>query len=394
MRVCFTSYRPFGDGPVHQPFLESDPANMAYVLAGTYFSFYTLRKLSDRELREKLQPYDLVLVALDVEAIELVQRIVAARRGRVATYSEGHVADYQRLSPAGQISFIRIINESQINFLYWEKYLAFYRTLTTAPVEYLPYPYLLDQARAYRLPLEQRAGRAALPTGLAGLTRNGLANLAVAKKLLEAKAIEGLDCWLEGGTFEQDARAINYFLFSEREPAPHRLPTFNWRRWLAATHLDYRVLLKIKARWWPTTSPPQTAAELKIKNVSFYRRESWPKYLKQLAAAQLLIDLNNRETVGRNALDCAALEIPCVSTDRSDLQARLYPQTTLDDSWDIAAAVELCQRLLRDKNFYQAVVAHAAEAVRNFDSRAFLQRFQAIRDRYPHLLGQGNSILT
>jgi hypothetical protein len=389
MRVCFTSYRPFADGSVQQPFLESDPANIAYALGGVYLSFYTLRKLSDRELRERLQPYDLVLVALDVEAIALVQRIVAARRGPVATYSEGHVADYQRLSPAGQISFIRIINEAQVNFLYWEKYLAFYRALTTAPVEYLPYPYLLTEARAYRLPLEQRAALAALPTGLAGSTRNGLANLAVAKKLLEAKSIEALACWLEAATFEQDVQAINYFLFSESAPAPAQTRVLNWRRWLSATHLDYRALLKLKAKWLPTSPPPKTSAALNIKNVSLYRREGWPKYLKQLASARLLIDLNNRETVGRNALDCAALGIPCVATNRSDLQRRLYPYTTLEDSWGIDQAVELCQRLLHDPGFYQQVIDYAAKAIQQFDLASFRQRFQSILDRHPHLLEKG-----
>jgi len=377
MRVCFTSYRPFGDGPVHQPFLESDPANIAYVLGGVYLSFYTLRKLSDRELSARLQPYDLILVALDVEALELVRRIVAACPGRFATYSEGHIADYQRLSPAGQLSFVQIINQAQANFLYWEKYLPFYRALTHTPVEYLPYPYLLREARQFALPLERRSALAALPTGFAGFTRNGLANLIVAQKLLEAKWIEELACWLETTTFEQDAQAISSFLFSETRLHQPRSQTLNWRHWLSATHMDYRVLLKAKAKLFPT-QPPTPAAAWKIKNVFLYRREGWPKYLEKLASARLLIDLNNRETVGRNALDCAALGIPCISTNRSDLQSKIFPETTLSDPWDVTLAFKLCEHLLSDPTFYQRVIDQAGAQAAQFDIAAFQHRFNVL----------------
>lgn len=378
MRVCFTSYRPFADGPVHQPFLESDPANIAYALGGSYLSFYTLRKLSDRELHESLQPYELIFVALDVEALALVRRIVAVGQGRVATYSEGHLADYQRLSPSDQVSFLQIINLAQVNFLYWEKYLPFYRALTNASVEYLPYPYLLDEARAYAVPLEQKPLRVAFPTGLAGFTRNGLTNVAVAKKLLEAKLVEELAGWLEPATFEQDAQAIHYFLFSEPSPHPIQKKNFNWREWLLATRIDYRALLKVKARLQPAVPPLPAAATLKTKNLSLYRRESWPTYLRQLATARLLIDLNNRETVGRNALDCAALGIPCVSTDRSDLQGKIFPETTLSDPWDVDKAFKVCERLLSDPVFYQQVIAEARLRVTQFDLASFQQRFSAL----------------
>jgi hypothetical protein len=378
MKVCFTSYRPFSDGPVEKPFLESDPANIAYALGGDYVSFYSLRKLSDRQLADRFRSYDIVIVALDVEAIDLVQRIVETCPGRVATYSEGHVGDYQRLSPAGQVSFLTAIRTATFNLLYWERYVPFYRSLTSKPVEYLPYPYLLDEARRHFIPPDQRPLRIAVPTGLAGYTRNGLASLTVAKHLLDEGVAQDVVCWLDPETFAEDGRAVEYVLHSTPFAKSTRANRVNWRKWLSSSRIDYRLLLKLKAKLdRPQPSQSQPAAFM-TGNLILYRRTGWPNYLSQLAPARIMIDLNNRETVGRNALDCAALGVPCVSTDRSDLQSKIFRETTLVDPWSIDAAVQACRRLLGEGAFYQDVVAQASSALEQYDCDAFKRRFRTI----------------
>jgi hypothetical protein len=382
MRICYTSYRIFADGPVTQPFAESDPANIAYVLNGTYLSFHTLKHLSNDQLHKRLRPYQLVIVALDVEAIELVERIVTVCDGRAATYSEGHIGDYQQLSPAGQVSFLHAINNAKINFLYWEKYVPFYRALTNRPVEYLPYPYLLEVARQHFVPNDQRQSLAALPSGLSGLTRNGLATLTVAKQLLETNQIQQGTCWSDPERLKEDRLAIQHLFLGTPFEKPRK--AFNWRRWLLTAHIDYRLALKVKRQLRPTRPIPTTQAgsAISASGIVLHPRGSWLTYLAQLAPAKLMIDLNNRETVGRNALDCAALGIPCVSTNRSDMHARLFPQITLTDSWDIDGAVKICRRLLTDSDFYQQTINHAATAVQNFDLEPFSRRFAQLAGQY------------
>ena len=384
MNICFASFRAFPDGRARQPFPESDPANIAYALDGTYYSFYTLKKLSPRQLRALLQPYDLVITELTTVAVDLVSRIVAACDGRAATYSEGHIADYEQLTPYHQVVWTQILRSAAINFVYWERYVPFYRALTPRPVEYLPYPYLLDHARRSFVPLAQRPSLVAVPTGLAGQTRNGLASLVVAKQLLEAGLVQRLACWLEPDSFEQDARAIAAFLFSKPMPPPTRQIT--WRRWLLKWRADYRLLLQLKTQ---LGIQPTARSVIQSDPVFFYRRTGWLAYLAQLAPARIIIDLNNRETVGRNALDCAALGIACVSTARTDMQARLFPYTTLSDSWDVQGAYALCQRLLRDVCFYQQVIDYAAEAIQQFDVASFRARFAALGARYPEIEALG-----
>ena len=385
MKIAFCSRRPFPDGPVRQPFLENDPANIAYVLGGEYFSFLTLKKLSSRQLVNRLKPYDLVFVALDLRNFDIVERIAGACEGRMAAYSEGGIADYQMHSAAGQYSFLRLIRSAAINFLYWEKFVPFYRSLTDAPVEFLPYPYLTDEVNQFFVPHSARPRHVTLPSGLTGATRNGLSSLAVAKELLERNLITQINCWLSTPTFAEDAQVVQYFLNGSAIPR-HAAPTrFNWRRWLHNSRLDYRPLLRLKNTLLTRRPGVPTAALVQTSNLALYRRQTWLNYLAEAARSSLVIDMNNRETVGRNALDCAALGIVCVSTVRSDMQPRLFPETTLEDSWDIERAVTLCQRLLQDKAYYQGIVDYATETLKQFEQQAFLERWQRILERYPQL---------
>jgi hypothetical protein len=390
MRIAYTSRRPFSDGPVHQPFLENDPANIAYALDGEYFSFYTLKKLSGRQLEEKLKPYTLVFVALDLRALDIVERIADACDGRLATYSEGSIADYQMQPPAGQYTFLRLLRQAAINFLYWEKYVPFYRSLTGAPVAYLPYPYLTEKVRQYYVPPERRPGHVTLPSGLSGATRNGLSSLSVAKKLLEENLINQINCWLSTPTFSEDAPVVHYFLDTRMEATPAIRQRagrvrFNWRQWLHESRLDYRSLLRLKNRLPGRRPGVPAAAWAQTSNLTLYRRQTWLNYAAQTAHSTIVIDMNNRETVGRNALDCAALGIACVSTSRSDIQPRLFPQTTVEDSWDVDQALAFCRRLLQDKAFYQSVADQAAAGLKHFETLAFQRRFQAILECYPDL---------
>lgn len=92
-----------------------------------------------------------------------------------------------------------------------------------------------------------------------------------------------------------------------------------------------------------------------------------------------MVDLNNRETVGRNALDCAALGVPCVSTPWSDLQPKLFAETTVRHPWAVDEAVEICRRLLTDEGFRQRVCAQAAARLEEYGPEAFRQRFAQVR---------------
>lgn len=394
MTCCVVTLRPFPDGPVRVPIPESDPANIAWALGGHYLSFYTVRRLSDAALARTLAPFDPVIVALDREDVETTWRVVQAASGRVFTYSEGHIWDYQSLPPALQVRWIEILRRAHLNLIYWERYLPFYRALSPVPVAYLPYPYLVEEARAHVVPLEERPFLGIVPTGLAGQTRNGLADVLVVQQLRE----EGLLLkWLfcpAADAFQEDAHAILTLLGLATQAAPPRALGFGarWRAWLVRLGIDYRPLL----RWWERLRPVRRQGEAQpaptwwpLPEIGFLRRTRWDRYLPHLARARLLVDLNNRETVGRNALDCAALGVACVSTPTSDLQPVLFPETTVSHPGAVDEAVALCRRLLTDGEFYHRVCAAAAERLQAYGPEAFRQRFaQACALALPPRRGQ------
>jgi hypothetical protein len=145
--------------------------------------------------------------------------------------------------------------------------------------------------------------------------------------------------------------------------------------------VDYRLLLRLRERWRRVAggARPATAELWQARpELAFLRRTGWDRYLFYLARSRLMVDLNNRETVGRNALDCAALGVPCVSTSRSDLQERLFPETTVSHPWAVDEAVACCQRLLEDRGFYERVCDHAQARLADYGPEAFRQRFAEV----------------
>ena len=383
MTCCVVTFRPFPDGPVRAPVPESDPVNIAWALSGHYLSFYTVRRLSDAALARALAPFDPVIVALDREDVESTWRVVQAAPGQVFTYSEGHIWDYQTLPPSLQVRWVEVLRHVHLNLIYWEKYLAFYRALSPVPAAYLPYPYLVQEAKAHAVPLEGRPALGIVPTGLAGQSRNGLASALVVRHLRgEGLLSQWLFC-LDDEAFQEDAAAILALLDlapGEARPwAVRRRP--RWRTWLARSGVDYRPLLQRRERLRPARGPEAPPAPIwrPTPEVGFLRRTRWDRYLPHLAQARLLVDLNNRETVGRNALDCAALGVACVSTPTSDLQPVLFPETTVSHPWAVDEAVALCRRLLTDMEFYRRVCAQAAERLQAYGPEAFRQRFAQAR---------------
>jgi hypothetical protein len=141
--------------------------------------------------------------------------------------------------------------------------------------------------------------------------------------------------------------------------------------------VNYRPLLKIKNKLFPNQIRNRGAIH-NDGEVIWHQRTNWKNYLVELSKADLMIDMNNRETVGRNSLDCAALGIPCISTSRSDLHERIYPTLTCRDPWDVDQAVELAKRLIQDQTFRESASAFAKQSLENYNASAFKKNFEMI----------------
>lgn len=389
MHIAFTSRRPFNDGALNQPIPENDQVNMAYLLGADYFSFFSLKKLSTTQLVDKLQFYDLIFIPLDLRDFETVQHIAKASNGRYILYSEGGIADYQMLNAANQVAYLQLIRHARAIFLYWEKYVPFFQSITDKPVAYLPYPFFEEIARRYHIPPQKRTKRLSLPSGIASSTRNGLSSLLTARDILRQNLISEIDCWLTPSAFSEEAAAVQHILLEEPfQPQPPS--RFNWRKWLQNSRFDYRPLLNLQRKFKFSRLSEGDIPTVQQGPLTLLRRQNWPSYLQRLSHSLLVLDLNNRPTIGRNALDCAALGIPCISTDYSDMQPKLFPQITLTNSWDVPTAVNLARRLLEDTSFYREVTQEATVQLKAYLPEAFQARFAKITTEFPEILELNN----
>jgi hypothetical protein len=82
---------------------------------------------------------------------------------------------------------------------------------------------------------------------------------------------------------------------------------------------------------------------------SFY--ETYNKYF-------LWLNLDDRYTWGRYVLDAAALQIPIITTKSTGHGDELFPQTCLEHEYEIEKAIELCNKLITDDEFYSQVASY------------------------------------
>jgi hypothetical protein len=95
-----------------------------------------------------------------------------------------------------------------------------------------------------------------------------------------------------------------------------------------------------------------------------------------IAQAYLGVHLDPRDTWGRFALDCAAVGIPCVGSNRAQTQRQLFPELTVD--WlDCDLAATLVGRLGADSAFYEQCVARALVELDGFGFTAARARIMA-----------------
>jgi len=83
-------------------------------------------------------------------------------------------------------------------------------------------------------------------------------------------------------------------------------------------------------------------------------------YCDQLRESKIVYDPFTYHSYSRGTVDCAAMGVAYVGSDRTQSSQMLYPFTTIDP-YDIKKARELISRLNNDKEFYDKVVNYALE---------------------------------
>lgn len=97
-------------------------------------------------------------------------------------------------------------------------------------------------------------------------------------------------------------------------------------------------------------------------NVNFLKVDKiWPQYIAwKKANISLTISLDHRHALGRVSIDCCAAEIPCIGTDRSFYQKRLFPDLCPPIN-DLDAVYNLVREFVTGREYQFPSLAEYAE---------------------------------
>lgn len=97
-------------------------------------------------------------------------------------------------------------------------------------------------------------------------------------------------------------------------------------------------------------------------NVNFLKVDKiWPQYIAwKKANISLTISLDHRHALGRVSIDCCAAEIPCIGTDRSFYQKRLFPDLCPPIN-DLDAVCDLVREFVMGREYQFPSLAEYAE---------------------------------
>jgi hypothetical protein len=264
---------------------------------------------------EDISRYDIVIANLNPEAemIANVEKLSAARPKSVkwVTLMEGSGLDY--IYPRPQVREI-FDNSDLVNCINVHS-LELLRRMTKTRVEYIGIPYPVDGIAKLAVPFDKRRREALITPFL-------------------------LKRWND--FFVARELGIEYYGFEK-----------TIRRTFKNVVTDF---FKKGERDFEKTRFLKRAAKLfNDKSLEILPERGLREFLSYNAGALLWINLDERYTWGRYVLDAAALKIPVITTKSTGHGTDLFPETTLENEFQIEKAIDIGRRLLKDKDFYRHV---------------------------------------
>jgi hypothetical protein len=233
---------------------------------------------------------------------------------------EGCATDYIRPMKLLQELFavadlVNVINKYSVSL---------FRAMTATRVEYLGIPYPVDGVGAHVVPFEKRVKRTL-----------------ICPRLLNRQN----DYWVAKQV------GIDYYGYERRIPRRWRnLPTL----WAQYGNFKREAPI-LKAEQFYRDS--ELTIRKEIYGATFYTDN---------ADARFWINLDERYTWGRYVLDAAALRMPIITTRSTGHGEDLFPETTLQDEFDLEQAIELGKRLANDDAFYRHVATYPVGKMERF----------------------------
>jgi hypothetical protein len=258
-----------------------------------------------------LQGYDIIIANSDAFALEHLTNLSQSRpQGtKWVTLIEGDVMDF--VKPRRYIR--KLFDNSDLVNCINKFTLDFFRKLTTSHVEYIGFPYPAETIRSFSTSIEKRTREIFLMPFL----------LSRSLEYYCAKDM-GIPFYGYEKKITRNWRTMKKNIFKHR--------SFNRSHYLEKARNLY--------------DDPSLSVEMETTLPNYFRRNS---------RASLWLNLDHRFTWGRNILDAAAMQIPIITTRSTGQAEHFFPDTMLENEFEIEKARQLILRLFQDKDFYKSV---------------------------------------
>ena len=264
-----------------------------------------------------IKGYDIIIANYNFSKAKHFQTLAENRdpSTKWVTLIEGDALDYLKPQP----SMREVMDASDLIGSINKHSDSFFKKFSTARAEYIGIPYPAEGIRALATPKKDRR-----------------------KEIFLAPMM--LKRWLE------------YFAAKDLG-----IPLYGYEKRLSRTR---RTILRT-LREHKTMDPWHFHKKAKIlyrePQFTIYREEGLPEFFQRNGAAYLWLNLDPRYTWGRYVLDAAALQVPIITTKSTGHGENFFPETTLDNEFEIEKAIELVKRLLTDEEFYRDVTTIPVE---------------------------------
>lgn len=320
MKFCLISLMPVSelDGKISTDQVHRI-TQWATVMEGTHYNGYAFDVGLYGLPYEFFNDFDLVMVAVRQEIIEVGIKIKRQSTARVFVFLDGEMEHFTSMPGAQQVKFIELLNIADAVGVTHEYDVPIIKALTTRPVGMVGVPFPLKTVREELCPPVEKKQVVHVGCGTGkSFNRNGIVNIAALSEI----GLPGvIDVWI-------------------RED------------------IEYVRLMK---KYMPI--PP----------VDFSYTPRWEDYISRLNYSYLGLHLDYRQIWGRFALDCAAVRMPCIAPDNFYTQKTLFPRLCVN-SQDIEGAVKLAKELLKNNGFYEEITAYAEAQLAFFDNESAKKR--------------------
>ncbi len=298
----------------------------AYALGGDYIN--TLRATPN-----DLQGYDIIIANSNPgKYIKHLNMLAESRRGKTkwVTIIEGDATHY--LTP--NENFKDLLGNSDLINCINIFTLPFFRSMSDTNAEYIGMPYPVDEMSGFATPIENRKKEVMICHKLLLRWNDRL----VARKL-----------------------GMPYYGFEKRF---HR----------GAKHIGEIVSNK-------TLNPNYYFNKVKNiyddPNLGIKNHIVANKFYSENSSAYLWLNLDERYTWGRFVLDAAALRIPIITTKSTGHGMEFFPDTCLENEFEIDKAIEIGRRLIDDEEFYRHVAEYPAGKMEHLKADAMKEKLFA-----------------